>query len=69
MFIVDTSYDYAEFNTYREAEIYCGENGISCENIYEEIWKSRKAFSFFTRAEHLFTVRVEATPNFSELKR
>ena len=46
MFIVDTSYDYAEFNTYREAEIYCGENGISCENIYEEIWKSRKAFSF-----------------------
>ena len=46
MFIVDTSYDYAEFDTYREAEIYCGENGISCENIYEEIWKSRKAFSF-----------------------
>lgn len=37
MFIVDTSYDYAEFNTYREAEIYCAENGISCENIFEEI--------------------------------
>ena len=37
MFIVDTSYDYADFDTYRESENYCGENGISCENIYEEI--------------------------------
>jgi len=26
---------YKEFRTYREAEIYCGENNISCENIYE----------------------------------
>lgn len=24
-----------EFATYRNAEIYCGENGISCEEIYE----------------------------------
>lgn len=27
---------YEEFATYREAEIYCGERHISCENIYEE---------------------------------
>ena len=26
---------YKEFRTYREAEIYCGENNIHCENIYE----------------------------------
>lgn len=26
---------YKEFATYRDAEIYCGENNISCENIYE----------------------------------
>ena len=26
---------YEEFATYREAEIFCGENGIHCENIYE----------------------------------
>ena len=27
---------YKEFDTYRAAEIYCGENGIHPENIYEE---------------------------------
>lgn len=26
---------YKEFATYREAEIYCGENNIHCEDIYE----------------------------------
>lgn len=26
---------YKEFATYRQAELYCGENNISCENIYE----------------------------------
>lgn len=26
---------YKEFRTYREAEIYCGENNIPGENIYE----------------------------------
>ncbi len=26
---------YKEFATYREAELYCGENNIHCENIYE----------------------------------
>ncbi len=26
---------YKEFRTYREAELYCGENGIHGENIYE----------------------------------
>jgi hypothetical protein len=26
----------AEFNTYREAEIFCGERGISYEEIYAE---------------------------------
>ena len=26
---------YKEFRTYRDAEVYCGENNISCENIYE----------------------------------
>lgn len=27
---------YEEFETYREAEIYCGERGIPCEFIYED---------------------------------
>ena len=26
---------YKEFATYRDAEVYCGENNISCENIYK----------------------------------
>ena len=26
---------YKEFSTYREAEIYCGENNIPGEDIYE----------------------------------
>lgn len=36
MFYVDCGIYYAEFTTYREAEIFCGERGISCEEIYEE---------------------------------
>ena len=36
MFYVDCGIYYTEFATYREAEIFCGENGISCEEIYEE---------------------------------
>ena len=37
MFVVETEMDYVEFATYREAEVYCGNCGISYENIYEEI--------------------------------
>lgn len=36
MFYVNCGIDYIEFATYREAEIFCGERGISCEEIYEE---------------------------------
>jgi hypothetical protein len=36
MFVVETKMDYVEFETYREAEIFCGERGIPCEYIYEE---------------------------------
>ena len=36
MFYVDCGIYYTEFTTYREAEIFCGERGISCEEIYEE---------------------------------
>ena len=36
MFYVNCGIYYTEFATYREAEIFCGENGISCEEIYEE---------------------------------
>ena len=35
-YIVETGRFFEEFETYREAEIFCGENGIHCENIYEE---------------------------------
>ena len=35
MFIVECNIQCEEFDTYRQAEIYCGENGIHCENIYE----------------------------------
>ena len=37
VYIVEANMDCVEFNTYRDAEVYCGANGISCENIYEEI--------------------------------
>lgn len=36
MFIVETGLDFKEFDNYREAEIFCGENGILAEEIYEE---------------------------------
>ena len=36
MFYVDYGMDYIEFTAYREAEIFCGEHGIPCEEIYEE---------------------------------
>ena len=38
LFIVDTDnfFHYAAFETYREAEIYCGERGISTDCIFEE---------------------------------
>lgn len=36
MFVVEAKFDYVEFKTYREAEIFCGEQGITCDNIYEE---------------------------------
>ena len=35
-YLVEYGIDYVEFNTYREAEVFCGEHGISCEEIYEE---------------------------------
>ena len=34
-YCVETINTYMEFATYREAEIYCGEHNISCEDIYE----------------------------------
>lgn len=36
MFVVETKMDYVEFEDYRDAEIFCGEQGITCDNIYEE---------------------------------
>lgn len=36
MFYVDCGIHCTEFATYQEAEIFCGERGISCEEIYEE---------------------------------
>lgn len=35
-YIVFEKVGYKEFPTYRDAEIYCGENGIHPEEIYEE---------------------------------
>ena len=35
MYCVDKGYVYAEFASYREAEVYCGAQGIECDNIYE----------------------------------
>ena len=35
MYCVDKDYVYAEFANYREAEVYCGAQGIECDNIYE----------------------------------
>jgi hypothetical protein len=28
--------DFEEFETLREAEIFCGEHGISCSEIFED---------------------------------
>lgn len=35
MFIVEYNIQCEEFDTYRQAEIFCGEHSIHCENIYE----------------------------------
>jgi hypothetical protein len=35
MYFVEYGSHYEEFENYYDAEIYCGERGISCENIYE----------------------------------
>ena len=35
-YFVDYGIYYGEFKTYREAEIFCGENRIPCEEIYED---------------------------------
>jgi hypothetical protein len=35
-YIVETVYKFKEFDEYRDAEIYCGENNIPCDCIYEE---------------------------------
>ena len=35
-YIVETVYTFKEFDEYRDAEIYCGENNIPCDSIYEE---------------------------------
>lgn len=34
-YIVEHKQATYKFETYREAEIFCGECGISCEDIYE----------------------------------
>ena len=34
-FFVEYGRVYEEFEDYRQAEIFCGERGIPCENIYE----------------------------------
>jgi hypothetical protein len=36
MFTVEYNIQCEEFDTYRQAEIFCGENNIHCENIYEK---------------------------------
>lgn len=36
MYYVEYGRIYEEFESYREAEIFCGENGIPCEYIYGE---------------------------------
>lgn len=35
-YVVEWGIQCEEFDTYREAEIYCGERGIPCEEIYQE---------------------------------
>ena len=35
-YIVETTYNFQEFDEYRDAEIYCGKNNIPCDSIYEE---------------------------------
>ena len=36
MYYVHNGRFYEEFDTNREAEIYCGEHDIPCEEIFEE---------------------------------
>ncbi len=35
-YIIENGINFIEFNTYREAEVFCGEHGIDTQNIYEE---------------------------------
>jgi hypothetical protein len=34
-YILECGQSTYKFETYRDAEIFCGERGISCEDIYE----------------------------------
>lgn len=36
MFIIDIKMHYEEFETYRKAELWCGEHGVHPEEIIEE---------------------------------
>ena len=36
MFYIDYNGYYEEFPTYREAEVFCGECGLPCEEICED---------------------------------
>lgn len=36
MFIIDINMHYEEFETYREAELWCAEHGVHPEEIIEE---------------------------------
>lgn len=35
-YVVEYSMGWKTFTDYRKAELFCGVNGIPCENIYEE---------------------------------
>jgi hypothetical protein len=35
-YVVEYGMGWRTFNDYRQAEIFCGVNGLSCDNIHEE---------------------------------
>ena len=36
MFVVETKMGWVEFECYRDAEIFCAEHGLGCDEIYED---------------------------------
>lgn len=60
-YIVETAYNFQEFDNYRDAEIYCGEKNIPCDCIYEEEYSESRYEKLTTDIIHKFGFEAAET--------